>query len=279
MLVALSAIAAADQIKAKEKMKAAVNQFLDVVAMNPNVIMQFHRSNMQLRIHSNASYLNEPKACSQIRGHLYLGNNMNETDVHNGAIHNNTTMSDMVISSSAESELGALFPNNKKEGTGFQTTLAKLGHSQNATPIQTNNTMAFGIANQKSNKDYHEQWTCNSIGSKTELNKDSLLHIYFGPSNDNLADYFTKHHTATHHQQMQPVYLYITTKELASSILRGCVETPVSIADVGLDSSDSGSHGCGSQHSLLSPMSTTRQQQLFLADSNQTASKHCPLFT
>ena len=73
---------------------------------------------------------------------------MNETDVHNGAIHNNTTMSDMVISSAAESELGALFL-NAKEGTGFRTTLAELGHSQNATPIQTNNTMALGIANQK----------------------------------------------------------------------------------------------------------------------------------
>jgi hypothetical protein len=147
MLVVLSAIAA-DQNKAKEKMKAAVNQFLHYVAMNPNAIMQSHKSNMQLRIHSDASYLNEPKACSQIRGHFYLGNNMNETDVHNGAIHSNTTMSDMVISSAVESELGALFPNDK-EGTGFQTTLAELGHSQNATPIQTNNTMALGIANQK----------------------------------------------------------------------------------------------------------------------------------
>jgi hypothetical protein len=54
------------------------------------------------------------------------------------------------------------------------------------------------------------------------------------------------------------------------------VETPVSIADVGLDSSDSGSHVAAS---LLSPMITTRQQRLFLADSNQTASKHCSLFT
>jgi hypothetical protein len=35
------------------------------------------------------------------------------------------------------------------------------------------------------------------------------------------------------------------------------VETPVSIADVGLDSSDSGSHVAAS---LLSPMITTRQQ-------------------
>jgi hypothetical protein len=47
------------------------------------------------------------------------------------------------------------------------------------------------------------------------------FHIYFGPSNDNLVNYFTKHHTATHHWWMQPVYLYTTTRELASSILWG----------------------------------------------------------
>ena len=29
--------------------------------------------------------------------------------------------------------------------------------------------------------------------------KQGQFHVYFGPSNDNLADYFTKHHTATHH--------------------------------------------------------------------------------
>jgi hypothetical protein len=71
---------------------------------------------------------------------------VNEAHVNNGAIHNNINMSDMVISSAAESELGALFLNAK---TGFRTNLAKLGHPQNATPIQTNNTMALKIANQK----------------------------------------------------------------------------------------------------------------------------------
>jgi hypothetical protein len=43
---------------------------------------------------------------------------MNETDVCNGAININTTVSDVVISSAAESEVGALFLNTK-DGTGF----------------------------------------------------------------------------------------------------------------------------------------------------------------
>jgi hypothetical protein len=55
-------------------------------------------------------------------------------------------MSDMVISAAAESELGALFLNAK---TGFRRNLTELDHSQNATPMQTNNAMALKIANQK----------------------------------------------------------------------------------------------------------------------------------
>jgi hypothetical protein len=43
-----------DQNKATEKEKTVVNQCLDYAATNPNAIMQFHKSNMQLQINSNA---------------------------------------------------------------------------------------------------------------------------------------------------------------------------------------------------------------------------------
>jgi hypothetical protein len=134
-------------------------------------------------------------------------------------------VSDMFITlAAAEFELGALFLNAK---TGFWTNLAELDHSQNATPIQTNNAMALKIANQK----IKQRWL-QAMDMWFYWIQDRVIqaqfHIYFGPSNDNLANYFTKHHTATHHWWMQPVYLYTTTRELASSILWGCVETPVS---------------------------------------------------
>jgi outer membrane usher protein FimD/PapC len=64
MQVELTAIAA-DQNKATEKAKAADNQFLDYAAKIPNAITQFHKGNMQLLIHSDASYLNEPVASKQ----------------------------------------------------------------------------------------------------------------------------------------------------------------------------------------------------------------------
>jgi hypothetical protein len=170
----------------------------------------------------------------------------------------------MFITLAAESELGALFL-NAKEGTGFWTNLAELDHSQNATPIQTDNTIALKIANQK----IKQRWL-QAMDMWFYWIQDRVIqgqfHVYFGPSNDNLINYFTKHHTATHHWWMQPVYLYTTTKELASSILWGYIETPVSIANVGLHSFNSGSHVAASP---LSPMTTTRQQWLFLADSKK----------
>jgi hypothetical protein len=58
MQVELSPITA-DQNKATEKTKAADNQFLDYAAKNPSAITQFHKSNMQLLIHSDASQLSE----------------------------------------------------------------------------------------------------------------------------------------------------------------------------------------------------------------------------
>jgi hypothetical protein len=92
------------------------------------------------------SYLNEPGAHSQFRGHFYLRNKLNAQDIHNGAIHNNTSISNIVVSSPAEAEMGSLFY-NAKDGTGFRTTLEEMGHTQEATPMQTDSTTALGIAN------------------------------------------------------------------------------------------------------------------------------------
>jgi hypothetical protein len=51
-----------------------------------------------------------------------------------------------VVSSVAEAEFGALFV-NAKEGTATRTTLAEMGHNQDATELKTGNTTADGIIN------------------------------------------------------------------------------------------------------------------------------------
>jgi len=241
--VALSSIAS-QQSKATEQTAAATNQLLDYCATHPDAVTRYHASDMQLRIHSDSSYLNEPEARSRVGGHFYLGSSHDKPDERNGAISTVTTVPTVVLSSAAEAEVGALFV-NAKEGTGLRTTLAELGHAQGATPIKTDNTTAHGFANSRIKQQRSRAMDMRFYWIQDRV-KQGHFHVYWGPSNENLADYFTKHHTAAHHRRMRPIYLYTTTQDKASSVLRGCVETPVASADAAdktpVDSSDSGFH-------------------------------------
>ncbi len=64
MLTALSAIASA-QAKPTEETMTRCKQFLDYTATHQDAILAYKASNMVLVVHSEASYLSEPKACSR----------------------------------------------------------------------------------------------------------------------------------------------------------------------------------------------------------------------
>jgi hypothetical protein len=60
--------------------------------------------------------------------------------------------------------------------------------------------------------------------------KQGQFKIYWGPGFQNLADYFTKHHSPAHHKQIRDVYIHaderpINRKGIRDSALRGCVNT------------------------------------------------------
>jgi hypothetical protein len=101
---------------------------------------------MQLCVHSDASYLNEPEARSRIGGHFFMTNNAPKPDIYNGTVLNPTGALKVVVSSAAEAEVGALFVNTK-EAEVIRITLEELGHKQQATTIITDNTTAYGIVN------------------------------------------------------------------------------------------------------------------------------------
>ena len=62
-------------------------QLLDYLASQEEAVLTYSASNMTLAVHSNASYLNEPKAKSQADVHFFLSNNTiippNNRDIHN----------------------------------------------------------------------------------------------------------------------------------------------------------------------------------------------------
>ncbi len=68
---------------------------------------------MVLAVHSNASYLNETKACSRAGGHFFLTSDVTYPP-NNGAILDIAQIIDAVMSSTAEVELGALFINARE---------------------------------------------------------------------------------------------------------------------------------------------------------------------
>jgi hypothetical protein len=84
---------------------------------------------MVLNIHSDASYLSEPKARSRACGHFFIWSIPSDGKLIklNGAFHSLCSILRCVVASAAEAELGALFM-NCQEGIILKTTLEDLGH-------------------------------------------------------------------------------------------------------------------------------------------------------
>jgi len=195
--------------------------------------VRYHKSEMVLRIHSDASYLSETEARSRAGGFFYLGDNTDDSSPEappptlNGAIHINSSIMNNVMASATEAEVGALFQ-NAQDGCTFRQCLLFLGHPQPATPIQTDNACAEGIINdtvkQKRSKaiDMRFYWVRDRV-------RQGQFRIYWKPGKDNKGDYFTKHHPASHHREMRPIYLHeqaLLLIDYQCDSLKGCVDPP-----------------------------------------------------
>jgi hypothetical protein len=133
LLVPLSALASQLSTTTATTIQA-VSHILDYCITHLESTIRYFASDMQLKIHSDASYLSHPKAKSRIGGYLYLGNKKNSRmkPLSNGPLLCHTTVLKHVVSSVAEAEFGALFV-NAKEGTVTHTALTEMGHNQDAT--------------------------------------------------------------------------------------------------------------------------------------------------
>jgi hypothetical protein len=87
---------------------------------------------MVLAIHSDASYLSEPKARSRAGGQMFMSSN-DDIPTNNGAVLNISQIIRAVMSSAAEAELGALFI-NAKTAVSMRHTLEVLEESTLANP-------------------------------------------------------------------------------------------------------------------------------------------------
>ena len=127
MLVALGTLAAAQTKGTTHTMDAAVD-LLNYAATNPNAAIRYHRSDMILYAHSDASYLSEPQARSCVGGFFYLGNTNEPADnpTPNGPIHIKSRTMKNIMAAASEAEIGALF-HNGQEAAHMRQILKELG--------------------------------------------------------------------------------------------------------------------------------------------------------
>ena len=104
------------QAKATETTRMWENWLLNYLATHPNAKIRYWQSDMQLIIHSDASFLVEWDEKSNYGGYLYLGWNQNDDEPQqiNGAVDVSASLLPLVAISVAEAELGETFYNAKK---------------------------------------------------------------------------------------------------------------------------------------------------------------------
>jgi hypothetical protein len=191
---------------------AATHRFLDYVAAHPNASVIFNASNMQLYVHSDASYNSEPGSRSRAGGYFSLGDPSfqgsdlppNASSV-NGAIAVISKIIPTVCSNVAEAEYAAMFINGQS-AESIRQSLEDLGFPQEPTTIIYDNEISGKIATK----------TCKIKRSKTIAmryhwvrDRVAMGHFQLNwrPGKLNLADFFTKAHPIHHHVTMSRFFV------------------------------------------------------------------------
>jgi len=104
-------------------------------------------SDMKLAVHSDASYLSEPRTHSRAGGHFFLSNEAT-IPANNGALLNIAQIIKHVMTSATEAELAALYI-MAREMVYIRIVLTEMGHKQPSTPLQTDNATAEAVCNGK----------------------------------------------------------------------------------------------------------------------------------
>lgn len=203
LLTPISAIAS-QQAKPTETTMAQAKQLLDYVASQEEAVLTFSASEMKLAVHSDAGYLNEPNARSRAGGHFFLSNDA-DVPPNNGAILNISHVIKHVMSSATEAELAGLYI-MAREAVYIRIILEEMGHKQSPTPVQTDNAIAEKVINKKVQPkrtkamDMRFHWL-------RDRECQRQFRFYWRPGKLNYADYWTKHHPATHHNNVRRNYL------------------------------------------------------------------------
>lgn len=217
MLFAVNRLASAQAHATKNTIELA-KHLLQYAAWHPNATIKFYPSDMQLLIDSDAAFNSEAKARSRAAG-FWRFHSTKYPDIVNGPIKVLCSIIHLsVVGSACEAEYAALYM-NATAAVPIRQTLQDFGYPQNATLLITDNEAAHGIAN-----DHIHLHKSKAIDMRYHWIRDRIAQGQFKTKWDkgcnNLADYFTKAHPASHHKDLRHVYISYIANE---SIVKGCI--------------------------------------------------------
>ena len=150
---------------------------------------------MILQVHSDAAYLVAPNAQSRAVGYHFLGTN--DLTQFNAPVLVLARIIKNVMASAAEAEIRSLYM-NAREAIPLRICLNNLGHKQPPTPLITDNITACGII-----RGTMKQKMMKAIDMRFNWLKDCVeqkqFNIILEPGTQNLANYYAKFHSGTHH--------------------------------------------------------------------------------
>ena len=106
----------------------------------------------------------------------------------------------------AEAETAAIF-HNAQQAVPIRIILQALDHEQPPTPVKTDNSTAQGFIQDNIHMKKSKSWDMRYHWLR-DCQTQNQFQFYWKPSKDNNADYFTKHHAATHHRQIRNQYVH-----------------------------------------------------------------------
>ena len=114
MLVAFNIIAQSQSNPTQHAAKSC-QRILDYCAMYPNLGLRYHKNDMVLYVHSDASRLIASCSKSNISEYFCLSSNTTYSTTHNVPIHIESKTLENVVTSSAECERAVVYHNAQKE--------------------------------------------------------------------------------------------------------------------------------------------------------------------
>ena len=179
-----------------------IEHILDYTERYPTNGIIFEASDMILTSHADASYQSLPGSRSKLGGAHYFANADDPPGVNNGLVAAQSAVIKVVCSGASEAEYAALY--SVGQTTYFiRLVAAACGYPQTATTIYTDNEVAIGIANRSVKikrsksieKSFH--WIRDHVDAGDFI-------IKWVPSEQNIADYFTKALPRQRHLQLRP---------------------------------------------------------------------------